>query len=375
MTIAISLLVHGEAVRFNRGQSRGDDFDFKYMRGRDGKEYPYVSSQCYKKYWRESLPGPFSPITREKDAKGKEKNQAYTDGNPVKYVDDDLFGYMIAGAAELEEQGDADAQTGIESPEDIEKSLFTTDNIAEAEALRKKLLDTTNPLSQFILNVTSAEARQTLQSSESPTDEIQQALVEALNDAVKSEELYDAKRFEKVTGLGPVKKKLQKASSTEEKLEAKKSLLGKAFAKELQLKEKRPTTRRTAPIRMHALVAFSGIKTAKDFQTFSRDVVYTGKNSIVNPTPQGIYSGWLKTRILIESHRIGKFYLGPEHGYAQRSRARSRDQKRAESLFAYVRTGRLCRTRRVRTNSALARGAASTDRHRQQTRSCKRCVA
>ena len=52
MTVAMSLLVHGEAVRFNRGQSRGDDFDFKYMKGRDGREYPYVSSQCFKKYWR-----------------------------------------------------------------------------------------------------------------------------------------------------------------------------------------------------------------------------------------------------------------------------------------------------------------------------------
>src|SRR5213595_2358045 len=142
MTVAISLLVHGEAVRFNRGQSRGDDFDFKYMRGRhrDGHSevYPYVSSQCYKKYWRESLPGPFSPITREKDAKGKEKNQAYTDGNPIKYMDDDLFGYMIAGAAELDEPGDVYAQTSIKSPEDIDRSLFTTDNIADAEALRKK---------------------------------------------------------------------------------------------------------------------------------------------------------------------------------------------------------------------------------------------
>ena len=65
MTVAMSLLVHGEAVRFNRGQSRGDDFDFKYMKGRDGREYPYVSSQCFKKYWRESLPGALSPIIRE----------------------------------------------------------------------------------------------------------------------------------------------------------------------------------------------------------------------------------------------------------------------------------------------------------------------
>ena len=113
MTVAMSLLVHGEAVRFNRGQSRGDDFDFKYMKGRDGREYPYVSSQCYKKYWRESLPGAFSPIIREKDAGGKEKNQAYTSGNPIEYLDDDLFGYMIAGATEAEEDNADTEATGL----------------------------------------------------------------------------------------------------------------------------------------------------------------------------------------------------------------------------------------------------------------------
>jgi hypothetical protein len=90
-----------------------------------------------------------------------------------------------------------------------------------------------------------------------------------------------------------------------------KEFLKKLFGKQLQEKPKRPTTRRTAPVRMHALIAFSGIKTAKDFQTFSRDVGYTGKNSVVNPNSPGIYSAWLKTRILIESHRIGKFYIGP----------------------------------------------------------------
>ncbi len=61
MTVAISLLVHGEAVRFNRGQSRGDDYDFKYMMGRDGKVYPYVSSQCFTRYWRGAFPGTSRP--------------------------------------------------------------------------------------------------------------------------------------------------------------------------------------------------------------------------------------------------------------------------------------------------------------------------
>src|SRR5579883_965303 len=144
MTVAITLLVHGEAVRFNRGQSRGDDFDFKYLRGRDGTVYPYVSSQCYKRYWRESLEGPASPITRAKGAAGKEKNQAYTAGNPIVYVDDDLFGYMIAGASDSEDESDTD-----DLPEDGSEVSFEEGNLKDAEALRKRLQED-NPISKFV---------------------------------------------------------------------------------------------------------------------------------------------------------------------------------------------------------------------------------
>jgi hypothetical protein len=302
MTVAMSLLIHGEAVRFNRGQSRGDDFDFKYMRGRDGREYPYVSSQCYKKYWRESLPGPFSPIIREKDAAGKEKNQAFTSGNPINYLDDDLFGYMIAGATEsAEETADTD---GADLP-DVVPRLFEVENIKDAEALRKKFLEA-NPLSQFILDQ-SPDARAVLEDSAASTPETQEALLGVLDSAARNRGLADVNGI-KITA--PVARKLKKATDPGEIHRFNKEILIKTFPKELQDKPKRPTTRRTAPVRMHALVAFSGIKTAKDFQTFSRDVAYTGKNSIVNPSAQGIYSAWMKTRILIESHRIGKFHIG-----------------------------------------------------------------
>lgn len=305
MTVAISLLVHGEAVRFNRGQSHGDDYDFKYMTGRDGNIYPYVSSQCYKRYWRESLPGLASPITRAKGTSGKEKNQAYTDGNPVTYIDDDLFGYMIAGAAENEEEGEIDA----DSLEANNKCFFEADNIKDREVLRKKLLQPNDPVSNLILQK-SPGARDVLQSESSSGGDIQNAIIQALNDVVKTSELPTEEMLGKIGFTAKKVKKLQQATKDEEKQDAIRDFLMTAFKKELQEKPKRPTTRRTAPVRMHALVAFSGIKTAKDFQTFSRDVIYTGKNSIVNPMPQGIYSAWLKTRILIESHRIGKFYIG-----------------------------------------------------------------
>lgn len=301
MTVAISLLIHGEAVRFNRGQSRGDDYDFKYMKGRDGREYPYVSSQCYKKYWRESLPGPFSPITREKDAAGKDKNQAFTSGNPMDYLDDDLFGYMIAGATEGEDgTGDTDATEGPEAA----RRVFETENLKDAEALKTRLLDGST-LSKFILQNAPAAA-ENLQNPASSED-LHQTLLDLLDEAARKAELFEVQGAKSTKQIAA---KFKKGIGVEEVRKANREILLRTFSKELQEKPKRDTTRRTAPVRMHALVAFSGIKTAKDFQTFSRDIAYTGKNSIVNPAAQGIYSGWLKTRILIESHRIGRFYIG-----------------------------------------------------------------
>lgn len=61
-----------------------------------GREaYPYVSAQAFRRWVRDSLPAaePRSPVTREGQGK---KQQAYTDGRPDLYLDDDLFGYMVA---------------------------------------------------------------------------------------------------------------------------------------------------------------------------------------------------------------------------------------------------------------------------------------
>lgn len=301
MTVAMSLLIHGEAVRFNRGQSRGDDFDFKYLRGRDGNVYPYVSSQCYKRYWRESLRGPFSPITREKDKAGNEKNQAFTAGNPIEFIDDDLFGYMIAGATDTDDDG---GETGVPEEDEEPGLIFSADNLKDPKALKEKLLDGT-ALSTFILQTVpgAADELRNLTSKE----DLEDRALRMLDEAARNKDLV------KVEGLKATRKtvtEFNKSLSPEEIRKLNRDLLLRALSKHLQEKPKRDTTKRTAPVRMHALVAFSGIKTAKDFQTFSRDVAYTGKNSIVNPAAQGIYSGWLKTRILIESDRIGKFYVG-----------------------------------------------------------------
>jgi len=67
---------------------------------KNGKEYPYVSGQAWRYWWRDVLMKEFgwdmSPIIREKKI-------AYTEADPMKYPDDDLFGYMRAGKKEIED--------------------------------------------------------------------------------------------------------------------------------------------------------------------------------------------------------------------------------------------------------------------------------
>ena len=71
----------------------------KKIRLRGREEYPYVSGQAFKRWWRDTLHNRFgwpeSPITRE-------ENVAYTEANPVKYEEDDVFGYMLAPAKKEE---------------------------------------------------------------------------------------------------------------------------------------------------------------------------------------------------------------------------------------------------------------------------------
>lgn len=60
-------------------------------RGRD--LYPYISGQALRYWWRDTLGKDFgwelSPLKREKKV-------AFTEANPLKYDDDDVFGYMRA---------------------------------------------------------------------------------------------------------------------------------------------------------------------------------------------------------------------------------------------------------------------------------------
>lgn len=78
----------------NNGRGENNVGVVKKLRvGRD--THPYVSAQAFRRWVRDSLPAaePRSPVTRESQGR---KQQAYTAGRPDLYLDDDLFGYMVA---------------------------------------------------------------------------------------------------------------------------------------------------------------------------------------------------------------------------------------------------------------------------------------
>jgi CRISPR-associated protein Cas7/Cst2/DevR subtype I-B len=78
----------------NNGRGENNVGEVKQLRiGRD--THPYVSAQAFRRWVRDSLPAaePRSPVTK---VGAGQRQQAYTGGRPDKYLDDDLFGYMVA---------------------------------------------------------------------------------------------------------------------------------------------------------------------------------------------------------------------------------------------------------------------------------------
>ena len=80
----------------NAGKSTSSNFDNAVATKKiykNGRTYTYVSGQAWRYWWRESLKQnhewELSPVTREAKI-------AFTDADPIKYADDDVFGYMKA---------------------------------------------------------------------------------------------------------------------------------------------------------------------------------------------------------------------------------------------------------------------------------------
>ncbi|MBU7600238.1 type I-B CRISPR-associated protein Cas7/Cst2/DevR [Streptomyces sp. P38-E01] len=97
--LAGKMVLAVEAGAPNNGKGEETTSRVKFARIR-GRKYPYVSAQAVRRWTRDgmvelgSVP---SPVTRVGKAQNKAQ-KANTEADPVRYADDDLFGYMRAGA-------------------------------------------------------------------------------------------------------------------------------------------------------------------------------------------------------------------------------------------------------------------------------------
>jgi CRISPR-associated protein Cst2 len=105
----------------NAGASSTTNFDNGVATktiSKNGKKYAYVSGQAWRYWWRDTLKKDFAwdlaPITRESKI-------AFTEANPLKYADDDVFGYMKAAKdVILKEDGTPELDSkGKEKKEDV----------------------------------------------------------------------------------------------------------------------------------------------------------------------------------------------------------------------------------------------------------------
>lgn len=119
LTAAMLIEANGAALN-NAGADEGQRTDNAVVvkKIRIGRtEFPYVSGQAIRRWWREVLYEDFgwepSPVTRE-------AKSAYTAGDPVKYPDDDMFGYMAArkGRSQARSQKKAGAASEATSEEE-----------------------------------------------------------------------------------------------------------------------------------------------------------------------------------------------------------------------------------------------------------------
>lgn len=96
------ILIDVDVVALNNaGKNTSSNFENAVATKRirkNGRTYVYVSGQAWRSWWRESLQKnqgwKLSPVTRDSKI-------AYTDANPLKYPDDDVFGYMKAAKANV----------------------------------------------------------------------------------------------------------------------------------------------------------------------------------------------------------------------------------------------------------------------------------
>ncbi|MFN4294837.1 MAG: type I-B CRISPR-associated protein Cas7/Cst2/DevR [Thermoflexales bacterium] len=136
------LLIDAPASALNNlGQIEGERYDnasgVKHIKTREGT-YPYVSAQAFRYWLRNTLQAYVpqwvaAPVYREEKV-------AYTDANPIRYWDDDLFGYMRAPSKKESARAarEADAAQASATP--------TSDTITRAAPFRVSTLVSIAPV-------------------------------------------------------------------------------------------------------------------------------------------------------------------------------------------------------------------------------------
>jgi CRISPR-associated protein Cst2 len=96
------LLIDAPASALNNGQGEETKAKVKSIHVYPQQDYPYVSAQSFRYWLRESMHRYFPdlPASPVYTAGAGKKQQAFTEGNPISYWDDDLLGYMRAEKVE-----------------------------------------------------------------------------------------------------------------------------------------------------------------------------------------------------------------------------------------------------------------------------------
>ncbi|WP_131785556.1 type I-B CRISPR-associated protein Cas7/Cst2/DevR [Protofrankia symbiont of Coriaria ruscifolia] len=102
--LAGKIVLAVEAGAPNNGAGDGTTGRVKKTRIR-GRDYPYVSAQAFRRWLRDTMTAAGSvPSPAQRVGKAQNKAQkATTAADPIRYVDDDLFGYMKATAKSSDE--------------------------------------------------------------------------------------------------------------------------------------------------------------------------------------------------------------------------------------------------------------------------------
>lgn len=96
--VEVVYLTHVEGANLNAAGTEGVISILKKVTDIDGREYIRISGQSLKYHIRQIWRERGLPVSEVKArGEGREEKVIVSSGDPVKYIDDDLFGYMLAG--------------------------------------------------------------------------------------------------------------------------------------------------------------------------------------------------------------------------------------------------------------------------------------